>query len=142
MRRRVSSRVSWPLRQTRLGQMPCEAQAAFLAYAFRSDPASGADLLSKALAARHATRCYTTVLGEVVARRQMTPEIEQEAVAHLDDPDVEVAASAVVTLGRYGSAEAEQPLWDRLRRWHSAWASRSSELPDGYGPGLKNGLET
>ena len=126
----------------RLGQMPCEAQAAFLAYAFRSDPASGAELLSKALAARKATRCYTTVLGEVVARRQMTPEIEQEAVAHLDDPDMEVAASAVVTLGRYGSAEAEQPLWDRLRRWHSAWASRSSELPDGYGPGLKNGLET
>jgi hypothetical protein len=72
----------------------------------------------------------------------MTPEIEQEAVAHLDDPDVEVVASAVTTLGRYGSAEAEQPLWDRLRKWHSAWASRSSELPDGYGPGLKNGLET
>ena len=125
-----------------LGQMPCEAQAALLAYAFRSDPASGAELLSKALAARKATRCYTTVLGEVAARGQMTPEIEQEAVAHLDDPDVEVVASAVTTLGRYGSAEAEQPLWDRLRKWHSAWASRSSELPDGYGPGLKNGLET
>ena len=72
----------------------------------------------------------------------MTPEIEQEAVAHQDGPDVEVAASAVATLGRYGSAEAEQPLWDRLRKWHSAWASRPNELPDGYGPGLKNGSET
>ena len=122
-----------------VGQMPCEAQAAFLAYAFRSDPASGAELLSKALAARKG--CYKTVLGEV-ACRQMAPEIEQEAVAHLDDPDVEVAASAVATLRRYGSAEAEQPLWDRLRKWHSAWANRPSELPDGYGPGLKNGLET
>ena len=108
---------------------------------FRSDPASGVELLSKALAAGKTTRCYTTTLGEV-ARRQMTPEIEQEAVAHQDGPDVEVAASAVATLGRYGSAEAEQPLWDRLRKWHSAWASRPNELPDGYGPGLKNGSET
>jgi hypothetical protein len=125
----------------RVGNMPCEAQAAFLAYAFRSDPASGAELLSRALAARKTTDCYRTVLGDV-ARRQMAPEIEQEAVAHLDDPDLEVAASAVATLEHYGSAESEQPLWDRLRKWHSTWAGRSSELPNGYGSGLKNGLET
>jgi hypothetical protein len=124
-----------------VGDMPCEAQAAFLAYAFRSDPASGAELLSKALAARKTTDCYRTVLGDV-ARRQMAQEIEQEAVAHLDDPDLEVAASAVATLGRYGSADSEQPLWDRMRKWHSTWAGRSRELPNGYGSGLENGLET
>src|SRR5437879_9843681 len=47
-----------------VGEMPCEAQAAFLAYAFRSDPASGAELLERALAARKSTRCYTMTLSE------------------------------------------------------------------------------
>src|SRR6266702_1365149 len=49
---------------------------------------------------------------------------------------------AAATLGRYGSASAEQPLWDRLRKWRSAWVGRASELPNGSGGGLPNGLET
>lgn len=125
----------------RVGQIPCEAQAALLAYAFRSDPGSGAEMLEKALAARKSTRCYTMTLGEV-ARRHMTPEIEQVAIAHLHDPDLEVAASAAATLRNYGSTAAEQPLWDRLQEWHSAWVGRAGELPNGFGSGLRNGLET
>jgi hypothetical protein len=98
-------------------------------------------MLEKALAARQATRCYTNVLGDV-AQRQNAPEVEQAAITHLDDPDPEVAASAAATLGRYGSPAAEQPLWDRLGKWHLAWAGRAAELPDGAGSALTNGLQT
>ena len=98
-------------------------------------------MLEKALAARGTTRCYTMTLGEV-ARRHMTPEIERVAVGHLDDQDLEVATSAAATLGRYGLAAAEQPLWDRMKEWHSAWVGRAGELPNGSGSGLRNGLET
>lgn len=124
-----------------VGQMPCEAQAALLTYALKSDPAAGAEVLDKALAARKTTRCYTSTLSDV-ASRNMTPEVERTAIAHLDDQDLEVASNATVTLGRYGSAAAEQPLWDRLEKWHSKWAGRAGELPNGYGSGLRNGLET
>lgn len=129
---------------SQVGNMACEPQEAFIAYAFRSDPASGAELLSKALASRKATGCFVTTLSEV--ERHLTPEIRHDVatqvVPYLDDPNLEVASDAAGTLGRYGSAEAEQPLWDRLRKWHSAWAGRASELPAGYGSALKNGLET
>ena len=42
----------------------------------------------------------------------------------------------------YGSPAAEQPLWDRLRKWHLAWAGRAAELPNGTGSVFTNGLQT
>ncbi len=129
------------MEEDRVGKMPCEAQAAFLAYAFKADAVTGAQMLEKALAARKATGCYTLMLGEVSLRRN-APEVEQSAITDLDDPDPEVAASAAVALGRYGSPSAEQPLWDRLRKWHLAWAGRAAELPNGTGSALTNGLQT
>jgi hypothetical protein len=125
--------------ESRVARLPCEGQAAFMTYAFRSDPVRGAALLEECLGAHN--NCSAMVLSEV-ASRHMTLEIEHLAVAHLDDSDPQVAAGAAATLGRYGSAEAEQPLWDRLEKWHAGWAGRVSELPNGSGPALQNGLET
>jgi len=124
-----------------LGTMPCDAEAAFVAYALKADAGIGAQMLEKALAARNADRCYTLVLGWV-ARRRYTPEVEQSAITYLDDPDLEVAANAALTLRGYGSPAAEQPLWDRLQKWHAAWAGRAAELPNGTGSAFTNGLQT
>lgn len=124
-----------------VGTMPCEAQAWFVAYALKADARTGAQLLEKALAARDETHCYTLLLGWV-ARRRSSPEVEQSAITHLDDPDLEVAANAAGTLGAYGSPAAELPLWERLQKWHQAWAGRAAELPDGARSALTNGLET
>jgi len=123
----------------RVAHLPFEAQAAWLAYASKCDPVRGAALLEECLEAHDG--CSATVLSQV-ASRQMTPEIQRLAIAHLGDSDQEVAAGAAATLGGYGSAEAELPLWDRLENWHSRWAGRASELPNGFGIALRNGLET
>jgi hypothetical protein len=85
--------------------LPCEAQAAFVACAFKADERTGAQMLEEALAARTGTSCYRIVLGWV-ARRRYTSEVEQAAATHLDDPDPEVAANAAGTLGGYGSPAA------------------------------------
>jgi hypothetical protein len=129
------------MEQDRVGKMPCEPQDSFLAYALKSDPITGQQLIEKALASRKATGCYTMVIGDV-AQRHYAPELEQTAIEHLNDPNLEVEVNAAATLGRYSSAAAEQSLWDRLRKWHAAWAGRASELPNGTGVGLTNGLET
>jgi hypothetical protein len=129
------------IEEDRVGTMPCEAQAGFVAYALKADARTGAQLLEKALAARDETQCYTLVLAWV-ARRRFSPEVEQSAIAHLDDPDLEVAADAAGTLGAYGSPAAEQPLWDRFQKWHQAWAGRAAELPNGVGNVFTNGLQT
>jgi len=125
--------------ETRIVGLPCEGQAAFLAYAVKSDPVRGATLLEECMEAQNG--CSATVLPQV-ASREMTPEIQRLAIARLGDSDPQLAAAAATTLGRYGSAEAEQALWDRLEKWHARWAGRASELPNGYGIGLQNGLET
>jgi hypothetical protein len=129
------------MEEDRVGKMPCEAQAGFVAYALKADTRTGAQLLEKALAARDETHCYTLVLGWV-ARRRFSPEVEQSAITHLDDPDLEVAANAAGTLGAYGSPAAEEPLWERLQKWHQAWAGRAAELPNGVGSVFTNGLQT
>jgi hypothetical protein len=136
----ISPRVL-KMEQDRMGTMPCEAQARFVAYALKADARTGAQLLEKALAARDETHCYTLLLGWV-ARRRFAPEVEQSAIVHLEDPDPEVAADAAFTLGQYGSPAAERPLWDRLRKWNQAWAGRAAELPNGTGSVFTNGLQT
>jgi hypothetical protein len=129
------------MEEGRVGNMPCDAQAGFVAYALKADTRTGAQLLEKALAARDGTQCYNLVLAWV-ARRRFSPEVEQSAIAHLDDPDLEVAANAAGTLGAYGSPAAQQPLWDRFQKWHQAWAGRADELPNGVGSVFTNGLQT
>jgi hypothetical protein len=129
------------MEENRVETMPCEALSWFLAYAFKANAVTGEKMLDNALAARKATPCYTTVLGEV-ARRRNAPEVEQSAIAHLDDPDPEVVADAAGTLGEHGSPAVEQPLWERLEKWHQAWAGRAAELPNGSGNVFTNGLQT
>jgi hypothetical protein len=61
------------------------------------------------------------------------PVIVKEAVHALYDPDLEVALNAATTLGRFGSRDAEAPLWERLQKWHDQWQSRSEDLVDSHG---------
>jgi len=127
------------IEEPRVDRLSCEAQTAFIAYAIKSDPIRGTEILDKRVSAHNG--CSPTVLSEV-ASRQMTPQIERLAILHVGDLDPQLAAGAAATLGEYGSAGAEQPLWDRLEKWHARWAAHSSDLPNGYGSALHNGLET
>jgi hypothetical protein len=127
------------IEERRAEHLSCDAHAAFLIYAVRSDPTRGATMLDEGLTGHKG--CSLVALSEV-ASRQMTPEIEQLAIAHLNDSDPQVAASVAATLGRNGSVEVEQPLWDRLGKWHARWAGQANELPNGSGGALQNGLET
>ena len=115
--------------EDRIGDMPCAAEWALLDYTFRADPDSAVRLLEKALDSRQYTKCYTMDLSEV-AKAHMNPQVERVALARLNDPDPEVAASAAATLGRYGTAAAEQALWQRFQKWHSTWQGREDRLPD------------
>jgi hypothetical protein len=104
--------------EDRIGNMPCAAEWALLGYAFRADPDSAVRVLEKALDARQHTKCYTMDLSQV-AKAHMNPQVEQVALARLNDPDPEIAANAAGALGRYGTAAAEQALWQRFQKWHS-----------------------
>ncbi|PYR56393.1 MAG: hypothetical protein DMF85_16730 [Acidobacteria bacterium] len=114
-----------------IGRLACRPQAALLAYFTRADEKTGATLLDRALASRAQTGCFRRAIRDV-ATYHMGAAVEAAAVAHLDDPDPEVVASAAETLGRFGSAKAVSPLRARLERFHDEWRDRGAELRFSY----------
>jgi hypothetical protein len=118
-----------------LGRWSCAPQSAMLRYFLRVDPAYGAKQVSASLGARKDTGCYRSLLGDLDGA---LPIVQESAILALDDPDVEVVRGAATALGRWGSADAEAPLWGRLRRLHEAWVGREGQLrwtPDPKDPG-------
>ncbi|MBD0325592.1 MAG: hypothetical protein ICV68_04135 [Pyrinomonadaceae bacterium] len=111
----------------KIGKLACAIQTPLLAYFLRVDPSYGIEALRQALAARSNTGCYRSELANV-AQLYWHPDIEQVALAHLDDRSAEVIAQAATVLGEHGSTEAEQPLWDALERWHERYNGRVSQL--------------
>src|SRR5208337_2928086 len=89
--------------------------------------AIGGELLEKSVSIRKPPGCSGSIIGDV-ASRYMVPEIERVAIAHIQDPNPNVAANAVNMLGDKGSPATEQLLWDRLEKWHATWAGRAEEL--------------
>jgi hypothetical protein len=111
------------------GKWACSIQASLIAYFLRVDPPTGGDYLKQALAARekNLSRCYTSTLLDV-ARLQAPPEVEEIAIASLDDEDTEVVTHAALVLKEFGSVDAEKAIWRRFEKWHEAMQSRSEEL--------------
>jgi|SRR5262245_15651523 len=93
----------------------------------------GIDLVKQAVAARGQgnQQCYASALTEVANLRRH-PELEAIAIELLDDPDPKAVAGAASMLGRYGSPDAEGPLWRRLEKWLQEWQGRADELMKDY----------
>jgi hypothetical protein len=113
--------------ENRIGKLACAVQTPLLAYFLRVDIAFGLEALKQALAARKDTGCYRSELANV-AQLYWHPEMEQLALAHLDDRNAEVIAQAATVLGEHGSAASEQFLWDAMERWHERYNGRESQL--------------
>jgi len=118
----------------KVGTWACEPQDKALAYLLRVDPEIAEPLIEKAIAARgpQNNACRHMLLAEIGAL-QADPVLERLAIKSLADPDPEVVSNAVGYLGSYGSAGAEQPLWQRYEEWSREWAGRDKELRYVYG---------
>jgi hypothetical protein len=65
----------------------------------------------------------------------MGPVLERYMAAYLMQGDVPLKKLAAQSLGRYGSAAAEEPLWDAFRYFHEYWKGKQAEL-DQNGEGV------
>jgi hypothetical protein len=104
---------------------PCGNQPKILRYFLRVAPEYGAEQVRAALAMRKDNGCYKYLLQ---ALGDQIPAAQQSAIEALDDSDPDVVQDAVIALGRWGTADAEAPLWARLGRLHNEWAGRESEI--------------
>ena len=103
----------------------CGSQPKMLRYFLRVAPEYGAEQVRASLAMRKDNGCYKYLLQALGDR---IPAAQQSAIEALDDPDPDVVQDAAIALGRWGTADAEAPLWARLERLHSEWAGRESEV--------------
>jgi hypothetical protein len=117
-----------------VGTWACEPQNAMLAYALRVDPGVAAPLIERAVAARgdEENACRHGLFTEI-GKLWTDPLLEDLAIKSLSDTDPEVAQDAANYLGEYGSASAEQPLWERYEAWSKQWSGREKELRDVFG---------
>lgn len=121
--------VVLPKIEEKVGTWACDPQDKSLAFALKVDPETAKPLIERALTARgpESNACRHGALTDV-AQLQPTPSLEDIALPALDDPDPEVAANAAGYLGEYGSAAAEEPLWEHYESWSRQWGGRADEL--------------
>jgi len=121
----------------RIGGWACAPQSAMLRYFLRVAPADGVKEVEASLDARKVTHCYSSLLQEL---GDELPQAQKSAIHALADPDSELVQDAVLSLGRWGTKDAEAALWARLQRFHKDWAGRESQLrmtPDYQSPGAR-----
>jgi hypothetical protein len=104
------------------GQWDCVTEDGFVLYFLRVDPDYGVKRLAVAPSA-----CMTNSLPAVIQMKRWS-EVEPGIIARLNGPDLNRARQAAEALAKYGDAQAEKALWERLRRFHTQWAKRENEL--------------
>ena len=107
-----------------IGHWACTTQTAMLRYFLRVSPEYGAQEVNTSMAARKNTGCYRTLLQDL---GDQLPKAERSAIAALDDPDKDVAVSALRALSRWGSKDVEPELWERLKRFHAQSNGREDQ---------------
>jgi hypothetical protein len=108
---------------------PCQPE--LLAYFLRVDPPYADRVLHRQpwdMAAR-APVCAPRYFA-VSARLSMAPPLEKFTIAYLMHGNVQVKMAAAESLGKYGSAAAEAPLWDTIRYFHEYWKDRRALLKE------------
>ncbi|HYZ83079.1 MAG TPA: hypothetical protein VE621_01675, partial [Bryobacteraceae bacterium] len=63
-----------------------------------------------------------------LGRWAWSPALERLAIASLPSPIVAVKRGAAETLGKFGSVDAQKPLWETMEYFRSWWKERESEL--------------
>jgi hypothetical protein len=108
-------------------QQPCQPE--LMAYFVRVDPAYADGVFrSHAWDMQVAPPRCTVQYFERTPRLAMHPVLEKYLDAYLMHSDVHVKTTAAHSLGRYGSAAAQAPLWDTFRYFHEYWKGKGAEL--------------
>jgi hypothetical protein len=113
----------------KVGSWACDPQDKTLAYVLRVDSEIARPLIENAIEARgpQKTACRHMLFTDI-GTLQADPILERLAIRSLSDPDPEVVSDAASYLGAFGSADAEQPLWQRYEQWSREWTGRDKEL--------------
>ena len=118
-----------PAMKNRLAERNCNAQYSEIAFLLKVDSEEGGSFM-RAVASNRPnghSGCAQEMFGKI-GYLIATPVLERFAVESLDDNDLAVASAALLFLRDHGSAQAEQPIFDRLVRWNAKWRDHAADL--------------
>src|ERR1700730_3822277 len=107
--------------EANLGQ-DCVSEDGFVLYFLRVDP----DFAVKRLA-QGSFLCLTNALPALIKTGRWS-EVEPGVIADLNNTDLNRARQAGETLAKYGSKQAQNAMWERLRKFSEQWAARGTQL--------------
>jgi hypothetical protein len=116
-----------PFMAQNIGKTECESEANLLAYFLRVAPNDGDEMLQEAMHAQGRLSCRDTLLQRLATIR-MSPEVEQAAIAALNDSDSSVVLEALNVLKDYGSADCKSAILRAFSQWHKQWEARAKDL--------------
>jgi hypothetical protein len=113
------------------GKVQCGS--ALVYYFMQDDPAFGAQELRRQIEAPDAPPvCYDIGFQlRTFSRYAYSEALEKLAIEFLSSPKVPVKRGAAEVLGRFGSGDAQKPLWETLEYFRAWWKGREAELDDG-----------
>ncbi len=122
--------------KNRLAERNCEAQNTALAFLMKVGSEEAARLLHMVASNRPQghTGCVLTMFSRIGGLIS-SPVLERFAIESLDDGDLRVATEALRYLRGHGSAQAEDPIYNRLVRWNAKWRDHVSDLAGTAGAG-------
>jgi len=91
----------------------CAIQASILRYWVKHDRRNGLSAVVEAVGLREHTRCYTSVLGDVLSACY-GPDAEKIAISFVDDKEPDVVVDVVRLLRRKGTINCVDPLLAKL----------------------------
>jgi HEAT repeat protein len=106
------------------GNWDCVTEDGFVLYFLRAEPDFGVKRTALA-----PSFCMSKSLPAVIKMHRWS-EVEPGIIARLNGSDLNRARQAAETLAKYGSPQAEEALWERMRRFHAQWSERADELID------------
>ena len=117
------------------GRIPCESQAAMLAYTVKFHSGEAGSLIHRAMNAAGGTGCPVSLFSSV-SEYAHGPALNEAAIDSLHSADPRTAADAAAYLQCFGTEAAKQPLLQRYREWNATWAPQPEMLdsasPSGY----------
>lgn len=100
----------------------CMTQDGFVLYFLRVDPDYGVKSLAQA-----PSYCMSNAFPAVTKMGRWS-EVEPGIMASLNGPDLNRVRQAAETLAKYGSKQAQNAMWARLRQFSEQWSARGIQL--------------
>jgi hypothetical protein len=118
--------------EERIGQIPCQLQENIISYFLKHNADVGVEAIKKSINTRAHTKCYYSTFKNI-PQKYWSKEIEQIAVSSLNHEDIEVVKSAVEVLGKNGSVDVKEKIWQRFEQFSQKMKSDASALQKTFG---------